>query len=48
MVGCSESFLDKEEDDKKSEADVYTRYEEVNKNVATAYWNARYAMRPLV
>lgn len=48
LVGCSESFLDKEEDDKKSEADVYTRYEEVNKNVATAYWNARYAMRPLV
>ena len=48
LTACSESFLDKEKDDKKSEEEVYSRYEEVNKNVATAYWNARYAMRPLV
>ena len=33
LSGCSDSFLDKEEDDKKSEEEVYTRYEEVNQNV---------------
>lgn len=47
-VGCSESYLDKEEDDKKSEKDVYTRYEEVNKLVTQAYSRTRSANRPLV
>lgn len=48
LSGCSDSFLDKEEDDKKSEKEVYTRYEEVNKNVTEAYYLAKAANRPLV
>ena len=48
LLGCSDSFLDKEEDDKKSEKEVYTRYEEVNKNVTEAYYLAKAANRPLV
>ena len=48
LVGCSDSFLDKEKDDKKTAEDVYTRYEEVNKNVTEAYFLAKAANRPLV
>ena len=48
LSGCSDSFLDKEEDDKKSEEEVYTRYEEVNQNVTEAYSLAKAANRPLV
>ena len=48
LTACSDSFLDKEEDDKKSEEDVYTRYEEVDKNVVEAYYLAKAANRPLV
>lgn len=47
-VGCSESFLDRENDDKKTAEEVYTRYEEVNKLVSHAYARARSANRPLV
>lgn len=48
LTGCSESFLDRDEDDKKSEEDVFTRYEEVNKLVAHAYARSKAANRPLV
>ena len=48
LAGCSDSFLDKEEDGKKTAEEVYTRYEEVNKNVTEAYYLAKASNRPLV
>lgn len=47
-ASCSDSFLDKDGDDQKSEEDVFTRYEEVNKLVSHAYARSKAANRPLV
>lgn len=46
--GCSEGFLDREKDDKKTAEEVFTRFEEVNKLVSHAYAKAKSANRPLV
>ncbi len=48
LGACSEDFLEKEKDDKKSEVEVFSRYEEVSKLVAHAYARAKAANRPLV
>lgn len=47
LVGC-EDYLDKEEDDQKTEEEVFTRYEEVNKLVTHAYSSAKMGNRTLV